>query len=379
MMRIARLTSICFNRRIRRQVVRYVDGALDPASIERVRRHLQSCASCRAEAEGLQFASSIVSHLVLPDAPPSGMPQWSPPAPTLVTPQRRFAVWKILVPAAAVALVAVITIVLIQRRTAQPAESQWTVMRLSGSPQINANPIGKTARLRVGESLETGEDARALLALSSIGQIEIEDNTQLTLTASRAGEQRLSLRRGQLFVAIAAPPRLFFVDTPAGTAIDLGCAYQLQVNDAGDTFLHVMSGQVALASGNHEIVVPAGALCQSRLGAGAGTPYFESASQRLKDALTEFDFNKGGAQAIAIIITEARRGDELTLWNLLQRTDGTERQRLFEKLAALVPLPAEATRDGILQLDQRMLGAWEEKIEEDDLSVPQVHLEGGDC
>src|SRR5581483_11655255 len=110
---IARLIPICLNRRLRRQVVRYVDGALDPAGMGRVRRHLESCAGCRAEAESLRFAAAIVSRLVLPDAPPAGRPRWSPPAQARATPARRPALWKILVPAAAAVVVVIITILLV--------------------------------------------------------------------------------------------------------------------------------------------------------------------------------------------------------------------------------------------------------------------------
>ena len=39
----------------------------------------------------------------------------------------------------------------------------------------------------------------------------------------------LRLAHGRLSARVTAPPRLFVVDTPAATAIDLGCAYDLAV------------------------------------------------------------------------------------------------------------------------------------------------------
>jgi hypothetical protein len=56
----------------------------------------------------------------------------------------------------------------------------------------------------------------------------------------------LSLERGALHARIAAPPRLFIVDTPSAMAVDLGCEYKLDVDAAGNSRLHVTSGFVAL-------------------------------------------------------------------------------------------------------------------------------------
>jgi hypothetical protein len=53
----------------------------------------------------------------------------------------------------------------------------------------------------------------------------------------------------------------------------------------------------------------------------------------------------------------------LTLWHLLARTQAGERERVFERLAALIPPPAEVTLAGIQRGDRAMLDAWWEKLE----------------
>ena len=82
---------------------------------------------------------------------------------------------------------------------------------------------------------------------------------------------------------IWAPPRLFFVDTPAGVAADLGCAYTLEVDDHGDGLLHVTSGWVALQLKDRESMVPAGASCATRPGVGPGTPFFPTRRKRSRE------------------------------------------------------------------------------------------------
>jgi hypothetical protein len=48
---------------------------------------------------------------------------------------------------------------------------------------------------------------------------------------------------------------------------------------------------------------------------------------------------------------------------LIARVNGDDRRRVFEKITSLVDLPADVTREGILNLDPEMLKKWKEKLE----------------
>ena len=52
-------------------------------------------------------------------------------------------------------------------------------------------------------------------------------------------DNRLALERGRIYATILAPPQKFFVETPSALAVDLGCAYSLEVIDTGETILFV--------------------------------------------------------------------------------------------------------------------------------------------
>ena len=121
---------------------------------------------------------------------------------------------------------------------------------------------------------------------------------------------------------IWAPPRLFFVDTPSAVAADLGCAYTLEVDDAGSSLLRVTSGWVALELKDRESIVPAGAACETRPGVGPGTPYFEDCAGDFRNALEKVDFHSSEierADALKVLLSQARPRDTLTLWHLLSR------------------------------------------------------------
>jgi hypothetical protein len=164
---------------------------------------------------------------------------------------------------------------------------------------------------------------------------------------------------------IWAPPRLFFVDTPSAVAADLGCAYTLEVDDAGGSLLRVTAGWVALQLQDRESMVPAGAACQTRKGIGPGTPYFEDASSEFRQALSQFDFESGEAKhaALAQLLSQARNRDTLTLWHLLSRVSGEDRLNVYSKIASFVPPPEGVTQEGILSLDSKMLERWRDELQ----------------
>ena len=235
-------------------------------------------------------------------------------------------------------------------------------MRLEGTPAVGSSRIEGTSRFAVGEWLQTDAFSRAKIKVSDIGMVEVEPNTRLRLVAARRAEQRLALIRGEISATISAPPRLFFVDTASSIAVDLGCAYRMQVDDAGSGLLRVTAGWVSLEWGGRESLVPAGANCRTRPRVGPGTPFFEEAPERLQRALAMFDFEKAGSSAIDTVLVESRPRDKLTLWHLLSRTDPAQRLRIYDRMTALVPPPNGVTREKALKLDPETLKRWKDEL-----------------
>ena len=259
------------------------------------------------------------------------------------------------VPLAAAALLAGVWLV----RNQPPA---WDLTVLSGQPLVNAKPVRASGRMRVGDSLQTDASSSALIAVGKIGQVEVLPGSRVQLVAARPDEHRLALALGTIDAKVDAVPRLFFVDTPAGTAIDLGCAYTLHSDSLGNGLLHVTGGEVEFQTGPRSARVPLGALAQTRASVGPGVPYVEDAPEPLIRALVAFDFEKGGARATRTALAVARPQDALSLWHLLQRVDPTLRGVVYDRLAALVPPPPGVTRSAAIALESRALEGYWTKI-----------------
>ncbi len=238
----------------------------------------------------------------------------------------------------------------------------WEVVRLDGSPSVGSKRVADTSRIAVGEWLQTDASSRARIGVGEIGSVEVEPNSRVRLIAAKPNENRIALAHGEISAVVSAPPRLFFVDTPSSTAVDLGCAYRMKTDESGSGLLHVSLGWVALEWKGRESLVPAGASCRTRPGKGPGTPYFDDASPAFQEALSDFDFTNGGSAALNLVRSQSRVRDTLTLLHLLSRTDPQERLRVFDRMVALASLPDGISRDKVLQLDKDTLSRWKQEL-----------------
>jgi ferric-dicitrate binding protein FerR (iron transport regulator) len=243
----------------------------------------------------------------------------------------------------------------------------WTVQALSGSPAIDGESLGDAGLLRRGGKLVTDGASRARIVVGRIGRVDVDPDSRLELVNAGGRDHRLSLERGTIHARISAPPRFFFVNTPSATAIDLGCAYTLQVDDRGGGFLRVTHGWVLLDYGGRQAYIPQGAMCATRAGVGPGTPYFADAPPRFPWALGLLDFGDPDpgvrAEAVHLLLTESRRVDALTIWHLLTRGSESERARFYDRLVKLAPPPAGVTREKVLAGDRRALDEWWDSFE----------------
>jgi len=324
-----------FRRHFSHQIDAYLDLQLLPPEAERVALHLLDCAACRSQHDEGRRTRSLL-HLLTPETAPDEI--WT----SLITsPQpikRKPPVWTFAAPAAAAAAVACLTLafwLLYQR-----SHTGWEVLQQTGSPSL-------------GEWVETDSRSSATIKVGDLGTLQIEPNTRARLRRTRSAEHRMTLDHGGIHVSISAPPRLFFVDTPSGTAVDLGCEYSLTTDENGIGVLRVTKGWVAFQWNNLESLVPAGASCRTR-----GIPYFDDASDPFKEAIDAF----GTASNLDVILKEARVRDTLSLWHLLFRLDLADRARILDRITTLTPPPAGLSLEKALALDAGTLQQLREAL-----------------
>jgi hypothetical protein len=283
---------------------------------------------------------------------PPTAPAWARPAAR----PRRFGALGFL--AAAATLVAALSV--------PPADSVprpgWDVSRLAGTARVGGAALAERGRLSVGDWLDTDAVGRALVQVGEIGEVEVGPRSRVALLDAGARHHRLAMSRGRMRATIWAPPGKFYVETPGATAIDMGCAYTLEVDDNGAGVLRVEHGWVGFEWQGKESFVPEGARCLTRPGIGPGTPFREEAPAALSSALVELDFGppRDGRRgpALASLLAAAEIEDAFTLWHLLTRVRPEERASVHDRLAALAPPPPGVERAAVLRGERGALDLW---------------------
>ena len=221
----------------------------------------------------------------------------------------------------------------------------WTVTRAGGAP----------SRLDVGGWLVTDDRSTAEVAVADIGKVEVAPRTRLRLVETGPGGHRLELARGSIQATVAAPPRIFVVDTPSAKAVDLGCEYRLEVAEDGGSILEVTSGWVALEGKGMTAYVPVGTRCHTRAGGGVSIPYASDAPAEVVDALRRLE---EGA-SVDELLKVARRADYVSLWHVLWRIDA--RAPVYRRMLAHgARRPGDEA--GVLRGDAAALLDWGEGL-----------------
>ncbi|MBZ5618306.1 MAG: FecR domain-containing protein [Acidobacteriia bacterium] len=348
-----------FTRHVSRQLAGYIDGELARPRARQAELHLGHCAQCRIECEQVRWGMAIVEHLPQVEAPEA---IWTSIEAALQENRSRKMVT---VRQLRLAFAATVVLALAGGaywRVAHQSGTRWEVVRVDGSPSVGARHIRGSGRVGAGEWIETDSGSRATVMVGEIGSVEVAPNTRVRVVTARPGEHRLALARGEIRARISAPPRLFFVDTASGTAVDLGCEYALNTDEDGFGELRVTKGWVSFQWNGLESLVPAGASCRTRPHVGPGIPYFDDAPESVKQALEIFGLQKAENDALSIILAESRVRDTLTLWHLLSRVEAGDRERVYDRIAALTPVPAGVSREQALKLDPETLKRWKEEL-----------------
>jgi hypothetical protein len=361
------------SKHVYKQLSAYCHGELSSEEMRRVAEHLRLCERCRKEYDEIKlgvFFAKQLTHVSAPDslwdeietalAQPPARVKWQLKLPRLAF---VFESPRLAMASAALLLALGLGGAWLYLRLSRPA---WDVEMLEGTAKVGSKEIRENGKLALGQWIETEENARARITVGEIGHVEVDPQTRLRLDQSRPDDHRLTLERGTMHATIDAPPRYFSVATPSAVAVDLGCAYTLEVDESGAGLLKVTFGWVAFEVQGRESFIPRWAECHTRPGSGPGTPYYREASEAFKAALLKLDFEKLSAEernaALSTVLNQARKDDAFTLWHLLTRTGESERIRVYERLAALVPPPNGVTRDGVLEGDRAMLDRWWDEL-----------------
>lgn len=265
--------------------------------------------------------------------------------------------WQYAVAAAAVLLM--LATVWMMRRT----DTMVVVVRMEGDLTIAGRPGRAGTVVPQGQRLETQAGGRALLRLGTLGEVELVDEVALVVAPAKAGRITLRLAKGELRARIAADPYAFRVETPGAVVDDMGCAYQVVTDPAGNGWLRVSEGWVRLQSNGIESLVVEGTEAALRTQTGPGVPYrkdIDPALRRVAEAITDGQTPDG--LALSEALRQAQRADAPTLLNLLWRAPEPHAELIFKALAAQHPPPSSVRWERFQAGDLTAVAEWWPKL-----------------
>jgi hypothetical protein len=236
----------------------------------------------------------------------------------------------------------------------QRSASAWQVADMEGIVRLGGRSAVLAAPLYTGQAVSTGSGSKLTLEAKDFGFLQLAPDSELRVLWAQDGRQRLKLEFGLIHAVIWAPPGRFVVDTPAARATDLGCAYTLSVDKRGDGEIEVETGWVAFEFEGRESFIPAGARCRTSGRSGPGLPVFEDAAEGFQQAVSGYEADPS-PEGLNSILAQARAKDALTLWHLLSRVSAPRRGEVFDRFAALVALPPQVNRAGVVALNPEMM------------------------
>lgn len=132
--------------------------------------------------------------------------------------------------AAGVVAVTGAALLLVSRWPAPAVTGVASVERIVGELRVDGQPVSAGSAIASGASISTGPGARAALRLSAGQALRLDTGSTIVLHAS----DRLSLDTGALYVDTAGARQggTIQVETPLGTARDIGTQFQVRLASA---------------------------------------------------------------------------------------------------------------------------------------------------
>jgi ferric-dicitrate binding protein FerR (iron transport regulator) len=172
----------------------------------------------------------------------------APPRP----PRRTPAVW------IAASVLAAAAVILLLVRPWKPATPSWAAVASGAGVSVDNRAVAGELRVPVGGWIDTGSGQLAL-EVTRIGHVELAPSTRARIVATGA-QDRVRLERGTASARITAPPRRFAIETPHAVITDLGCAFEVTVDENGIEHVKVTEGRVGVAQNDGpETEIAAGA------------------------------------------------------------------------------------------------------------------------
>ncbi|NND70446.1 MAG: hypothetical protein HKN43_02600 [Rhodothermales bacterium] len=342
----------------------YFDDELSSETRRSFDDHIATCERCSSLIQQMDELTALVGRLPESISPSADL--WSK-IESRITPDNqsnhspRILSFKPVIGLAIAAALAVSFVIYI---LISPTQQSWEVMPVAGEPTIDNVTLSGQSSLAKGQTITTNETSRAAVSVGNIGTVDILPETTIQVVSATTSDHRFRMSAGTIHASITAPPRLFFVETPAALAIDLGCEYTLRVDSLGWSHLDVSLGYVELEHPGRSSIVPEGYRAIAVPGVGPTVAVDTDASDRYMSFVVEYTLFKN-MNALDSLLTASTSVDAVTLWLILEKhsSDLADSRQIYQRIVELVGQPDGVSFDEtVINRNALNISEWQDHL-----------------
>lgn len=254
------------------------------------------------------------------------------------------------------------------------APISWTIASSTGTYTAETpGPTKSPGGHETGQWVETSAGASVRLEALSGGIVTLNADTRALMVDMGNTTQRLELAHGSIYTEPSKSDTPIEVVTPVGIAtIAPGTACLITYDKLKNGSVEVKRGRIEFRTQGPDTQV-------TRFGAGSTatiafgrlyTPRRGDASPELIAALTAYEsppppgaHRLGWTDIPPSVLQAAGTADEITLWNLMHRTDEDGRKRIIGRARELTKSMWKLDNDALLRLDDGAMETWWQMLE----------------
>ncbi|MBA4250286.1 MAG: hypothetical protein C0425_00360 [Chlorobiaceae bacterium] len=240
--------------------------------------------------------------------------------------------------------------------------SPWKIISSSGIKFVNGK-IVSTPNIYAKDLITTTENSAVDVNFYSGMDFSIYDNSAVRVLKTRADSNIIYLEYGKLGAKIWNWESNFVVKTNFGSVFGNQASFRLTTENDTAILIENFSGLINIKQNQKSIVLPNNYTTRIFFDGRMQTPFHKDSELEFKKYLMNFDLSGKFENEIERVLEIAKPSDAFTLWLVIQKSEGIQREAIIDKLNDLFPMPPDVIRDDIINLDQNKMNRWFEDFE----------------
>ncbi|MBU0560021.1 MAG: zf-HC2 domain-containing protein [Bacteroidetes bacterium] len=238
----------------------------------------------------------------------------------------------------------------------------WNINSQRAAYKVNG--ITSTAKsVDAGDTFEVPGKDSVKLVIPDIGSIILSNSASIKIDETSKSNNQVTLKSGRFSFTLQKEEANMHIKYSGTSIMAARNNFVCEVDPNGYLTISSQTGTTVIKRNSEILNLAADYLCKLSPDGSIGIPYHNSASNKLKSALSEYEANIQNYEALTVILVEANSSDALTLLRLIKRSAPANREMIYQKLYLFFPPPLDVTRLSILNLNEEAFIKWWKEIE----------------